>query len=227
MTKHGKKYINSKQKAPQQPVALKEAIAYLKNNKTSSFDETMELGIRLGIDPKKSDNSVRGTVGLPHGTGKDVRIIVFASGEAAEAAKAAGATEVGMADLIEKVSGGWTDFDIAVATLDAMKEVKKLGRILGPRGLMPSPKAGTVTDDVTTAVQQSKAGRVEFRMDRHGNINVPFGKMAFDETSLSENALSVLSAVKAEKPDGIKGAYIKNVTVSSTMGVGIRVNIKE
>jgi large subunit ribosomal protein L1 len=227
MVKHGKKYEDTKKKAPEGAVGIDQAVEFLQENKISSFDETMELGVRLGIDPRKSENTVRGTVTLPHGTGKPVRVIAFASGDAAQAAQEAGADEVGMKELIDKVSDGWTDFDVAVATTEAMKEVKKLGRVLGPRGLMPSPKAGTVTDDLGTAVTQSKAGRVEFRMDRHGNINVPFGKMSFNAQSLAENAKSVLSAIERERPEGAKGTYMKNVTVSSTMGVGLRVNVKE
>ncbi len=227
MANHGKKYQDILKKAPEGTVAVEDAVAFLKENKRAGFDETMELGVRLGIDPKKSENTVRGTVTLPHGTGKDVVVIAFASGEAAEAAKEAGADEVGMSDLIEKVSGGWTEFDVAVATKEAMQEVKKLGRVLGPRGLMPSPKSGTVTDDIASAVKQSKAGRVEFRMDRHGNINVPFGKISFEAENLAENARSIVSAIQAERPEGIKGTYIKNVTISSTMSVGVRVNFKE
>ncbi len=227
MAKHGKKYEDMLKNTPEGTLAVEDAVAFLKDNKYAAFDETMELGVRLGIDAKKSENVVRGTVTLPHGTGKDVRVIAFAAGEAAEAAKDAGADEVGMAELIEKVSGGWNEFDVAVATTEAMKDVKKLGRVLGPRGLMPSPKSGTVTDDIAGAVKQSKAGRVEFRMDRHGNINVPFGKISFEGGSLAENARSLISAIEAERPEGAKGTYIKNVTISSTMGVGVRVNIKE
>lgn len=227
MAKHGKRYQDMLKKAPDGTVAIEDAVAFLKDAGHAGFDETMELGVRLGIDPKKSENSVRGTVTLPHGTGKDVTVIAFASGEAAEAAKQAGADEVGMSELIDKVSGGWTEFDVAVATREAMNEVKKLGRVLGPRGLMPSPKSGTVTDDIATAVKQSKAGRVEFRMDRQGNINVPFGKISFEPQSLAENARIIIAAIEAERPDGVKGTYIKNVTISSTMSVGVRVNFKE
>ena len=227
MARHGKTYRAAAEKSPTEVVSLEDAITFVKANQTAKFDETVELGIRLGIDPRKSENAVRGTVSLPHGSGKTVRVIVFADGPAAEAAREAGADEVGMDDLIERVKGGWTDFDVAVSTPDGMKEVRKLGRVLGPRGLMPNPKTGTVTDDTGSAVQQSKAGKVQFRMDRHGNINVPFGKRSFEPAMLKENAESIVAAVRAEKPAGAKGIYIKNCTVSSTMGVGVRVDIHD
>ena len=162
---------------------------------------------------------------LPHGTGKSLRIVVFASGKEAEAAREAGADFVGSKELVEKVKGGWTDFDVAIATPEAMKEVRKLGRVLGPRGLMPNPKTGTVTSDTASAVEQSKAGKVEFRMDRGGSVNVPVGKRSFEHIQLVENVQAVLSAVRAEKPAAVKGVYIKKCTVSSTMGVGIPVQI--
>ena len=227
MAKHSKTYRAIHAEAPTAPVELNEAIAFLKGHAAAKFDETMELGIRLGIDPKKTEQTVRGTVNLPHGTGKDVRVIVFATGPAADAAKAAGANEVGFEDLIERVKGGWTDFDVAISTSEAMKEVRKLGRVLGPRGLMPNPKTGTVTEDTASAVQQSKAGKVEFRMDRHGNVNVPFGKRSFEDAQLVENALALLDAVRAERPAAARGVFIKRVTVSSTMGVGVPIAIKE
>ena len=227
MTRHGKTYTAVKAKAPEGVVPLEEGIAFLKENPAAKFDETVELGIRLGVDPRKTEQTVRGTVSLPHGTGRKVTLLVFASGAPADAAKEAGADHVGFEDLIEKVKGGWTDFDVAIATPDAMKEVRKLGRVLGPRGLMPNPKTGTVTEDTAAAVQQSKAGRVEFRMDRHGNVNVPFGKLSFDADKLVENATTVIASIKAEKPSAVKGVYIKNCTVSSTMGAGVRVDIKD
>jgi len=227
MPKHGKKYRAVSETAPAEEVTLEEAIAFLKSNAAATFDETMELGLRMGIDPRKSDNAIRSSVSLPNGTGKTVRIIVFAEGGAADAAKEAGADEVGSDELIEKVKGGWTDFDVAIATPDAMKEVRKLGRVLGPRGLMPNPKTGTVTEDTATAIKQAQAGKVDFRMDRHGNINVPFGKVSFEVESLKENADTVLNAVRAAKPASAKGIYIKNVTVSTTMGVGVRTNVRD
>jgi large subunit ribosomal protein L1 len=227
MAKHGKKYRNIKEKAPTGVVELAEALEFLKANPGAKFDETVELGMRLGIDPTKTEQTVRGMVSLPHGTGKSVKVLVFASGPAAEAAKKAGADFVGNEDMIEKVKGGWTDFEIAIATPDAMKEVRKLGKVLGPRGLMPNPKTGSVTDDTATAVQQAKAGRVEFRMDKHGNVNVGLGKLSFDAAKLADNANAIIAAVRAEKPAGAKGVFIKNCTVSSTMGVGIRVNVRD
>jgi len=227
MAKHGKTYRQIKAKAPEGTVELEAALSFLKENRAAKFDETVELGIRLGIDPRKSENAIRGSVSLPHGTGKAVHVVVFAAGEAAEAATAAGADDVGMDDLIEKVKGGWTDFDVAIATPDAMKEVRKLGRVLGPRGLMPNPKTGTVTDDTGAAVTASKAGKVEFRMDRQGNVNVPVGKLSFDGAQLVENTQAVLAAIRAEKPASAKGLFIKNCSVSSTMGVGVRVDLAD
>lgn len=227
MAKHGKKYRAVKERAPSEVLELDQAIAFLKENATAGFDETFEVGIRLGVDPRKSEHAVRGTLTMPHGTGRDVRIVVFAAGPAAEAAQQAGADHVGTDELIEKVRDGWTDFDVAIATPEAMKEVRKLGRVLGPRGLMPNPKTGTVTDDTASAVAQSKAGKVEFRMDRHANVSVPFGKRSFDVQRLTENAEAVVLAVKAERPAAARGTYIKNCTVSTTMGVGVRVNVRD
>ncbi len=227
MARHGKRYQDIAGKAPNEVLEPENAIEFLKANATGGFDESMELALRMGLDPKKSENVVRGTVVLPHGTGKSVSVLVFATGAAADAAKEAGAEFVGYEDLIEKVKGGWVGFDVAVATPDAMKEVRKLGRVLGPRGLMPNPKTGTVTDDTAMAVKQSKAGRVEFRMDRHGNINVAFGKASFDGAALLENANTVIDAIRAERPAGAKGIYIKNCTFSTTMGVGLRIHMKE
>jgi len=227
MAKHGKKYREIKEKTPSEVLALDAAIEFLKANQPSRFDETMELSMRLGVDPRKSENTIRGSVALPHGTGKTARVLVFAGGAAADAAKEAGADFVGSDDLIEKVKGGWTDFDVAIATPEAMQEVRKLGRILGPRGLMPNPKTGTVTNDAAAAVQQAKAGKVEFRMDRHANINVPFGKASFDTPKLVENAETVVSAIKSERPAGARGEYIRTCTVSTTMGVGLRVSVRD
>ena len=225
MAKHGKRYREIRSSAPTETLDMEAALTFLKQNPGASFDETVEMGLRMGLDPRKSDHAIRGTVNLPNGTGQDIRVVVFAAGPAAEAASEAGADEVGMEDLIEKVQGGWTDFDVAIATPDAMKEVRKLGRVLGPRGLMPNPKTGTVTDDTGTAVQQSKAGKVEFRMDRHGNINVPIGKRSFEAQALKQNAQALLAAIRAQRPASAKGLFIKNCTVSTTMGVGLRVNV--
>lgn len=227
MAKSSKRHAEIKQKAPTDVLDIEQAVTFLKENSSAKFDETVELCFRLGVDPRKSDNAIRSTCALPHGTGKAVSVLVFASGEAADAAREAGADFVGNEDMIEKVKGGWIDFDVAVATPDAMKEVRKLGRVLGPRGLMPNPKTGTVTDDTAAAVVASKAGRVEFRMDRHANINVPVGKLSFDVEKIVENIGTVVDAVKGARPSGAKGIYIKNCSISSTMGVGIRVNVRD
>ena len=228
MATHGKKYRAVAEKLKSDgSYTIAEAVDFLQQNPTAKFDETFEMAFRMGVDPTKSDQAIRSTVALPHGTGKDVRVIVFASGDAAEAAREAGATEVGMDDLIAKIQGGWMDFDAAVATPEAMKEVRKVARVLGPRGLMPNPKTGTVTDDTAAAVGQLKAGRVEFRMDRNGNVMVPFGKRSFTPEALLENARAVVDAVYAAKPATAKGTYIKRATISSTMGPGLRVSLKE
>ena len=228
MAKHGKKLTAVLEKVDRaQTYELRDAMALLVDHKVAKFNETAEIAFRLGVDPTKSDQMVRGTVSLPHGSGKEVRILVFAEGAAADAAREAGADDVGFEDLIKKVQGGHTDFDVVVATPDAMKEVRKLGRVLGPRGLMPNPKTGTVTDDTATAVQQFKAGRVEFKMDRHGNVNVPFGKLSFGPDLLLENCEAVVAAVRGARPSSAKGTYLRRCTVSSTMGIGLRVNVRD
>jgi len=227
MATHGKRYTKIAVDVEAKVYDLAEAIRFLKAHKSAKFDETAELAIRLGVDTKKSDQTVRGTVGLPHGTGKSVRVAVFAAGAAADAARAAGADFVGNEDLIEKVKGGWTEFDVAVATPDAMREVRKLGKVLGPRGLMPNPKTGTVTDDTAAAVRESKAGRVEYRMDRHGNVQVPFGKLSFDEPKLVENCTAIIAAIRGARPAAAKGVFMKRCTLSSTMGVGLRVDVRD
>lgn len=225
---HGKKYNAVKEKVSVEKLyPVEEAIQFLKDNPTAGFDETFELALRMGVDPTKSDQAVRSTVALPNGTGKDVRVVVFATGDAAEAAREAGAAEVGFEDLIEKVKGGWMDFDVVIATPDAMKEVRKIARVLGPRGLMPNPKTGTVTDDIANAVTQFKAGRVEFRMDRNANIMLPFGKRSFTVEALAENFRAAYDAILAAKPDSAKGIYIKRVTITTTMGPGLHVDVKE
>ena len=227
MATHGKKYRKVAEKTEDKVYTASEAISFLKANKIAKFDETAELAIRLGVDTKKTDQTVRGTVALPHGTGKVVRVAVFAAGAAADAARAAGADFVGNDDLIEKVKGGWVDFDIAIATPEAMKEVRKLGKVLGPRGLMPNPKTGTVSDDTAAAVRDSKAGRVEYRMDRNGNVQVPFGKLSFDASKLLDNVNAVIAAIASARPAAAKGVFIKRCTLSSTMGVGLRVDVRE
>ena len=226
MAKHGKRYSDALKKAPTAPVSLDEAVAFVKANANAKFDETVEIAMRLGVDIKKSDQTVRGTVNLPHGTGKTIRVIVFAAGTHADEAKAAGADEVGYEELIEKVKNGWTDFDVAIATTDAMKEVRKIARVLGPRGLMPNPKTGTVTDDTATAVKAAKGGKVDFRMDRTGNVCVLCGKRSFDAGKLVGNINAIVAAVQSERPAAAKGTFIRSLTVSSTMGVGVRVLLK-
>lgn len=227
MIRHGKHYRSIKAKVAAKVYEIEDAIAFIKDHPAAKFDETMDMAFRLGIDFKKSEQTVRGTVALPHGTGKTVRVLVFATGAAADAARAAGASEVGYEDLIAKIQGGYIGFDVAIATSDAMKEVRKLGKFLGPRGLMPNPKTGTVTDDVASAVKQFKAGRVEFRMDRHGNLMVPFGKRSFDAPKLMENARTVMDAVLTARPASAKGIYIKRCVVSSTLGVGLPIRVSE
>jgi len=228
MAKNGKRIRSIKeQMTPGTEYTISDAIKFLKEKTQVKFDETAEIAFRLGVDPSKSDQMVRGTVALPHGTGKNVRVIVFATGPAADAAREADASEVGMDDLIEKVKGGWTDFDVAVATPEAMKEVRKLGKILGPRGLMPNPKTGTVTDDTGSAVQQVKAGRVEFKMDRHGNVMVPFGRLSFTEDALKENCQVIIESIVAARPIAAKGTFIKRCSLSSTMGPGLHINMRE
>ena len=224
MSKHGKKYFNALKKAPQKPVSIEEAVKFVKANAGAKFDETVDVYFHLGTELTKGDTAVRGTVKLPNGSGKNVKVAVFAGGDAAEAAKQAGADFVGMADLIEKVAKeGWCDFDVAIATVEAMKEVRKCARVLGPRGLMPNPKTGTVTDDTATAVKEAKGGKVDVRMDKTGNLAVIAGKRSFDEGALVQNIKAVVSAVEAAKPASVKGVFIKAMSISSTMGVGVPV----
>ena len=224
MSRHGKKYFNAAKKAPQKAVSLDEAVKFVKANPGAKFDETVDVYFHLGTELTKGDTAVRGVVKLPNGSGKKVKVAVFAGGDAAEAAKAAGADFVGMADLIEKVQKeGWCDFDVAIATVEAMKEVRKCARVLGPRGLMPNPKTGTVTDDTATAVKEAKGGKVDFRMDKTGNLAVTAGKRSFDEAALVQNIKAVVAAVQAAKPATVKGLFIKSMSISSTMGVGVPV----
>ena len=204
---------------------LDEAVGLLKTLPAPKFDQTVTLSFRLGVDPKQSDQMVRGTCPLPNGSGKNVRVLVFAEGQAAEAAKEAGAEFVGFKDLIAKVTGGFQDFDVAVATPAAMAEVRKLGKVLGPRGLMPNPKTGTVTDDTAKAIKEVKAGRVEFKLDKNGNVAVPVGKFSFDAKALSENGLAVIDAVVKSRPPTAKGNFVENVTLSATMLPGIKVDV--
>lgn len=207
---------------------LKPAVELLTKFPKAKFNETVDLAFRLGIDPKQSDQMVRGTVPLPHGSGKVVRVLVFAkSGPAAEAAKAAGAEYVGFEDMIKKCQEGWADFDVAVATPEAMSEVRKLGKVLGPRGLMPNPKTGTVTDDTARAVKEVKAGRVEFKTDKAGNVHVPVGKISFTAQQIEDNARSVIEAVVKARPASVKGTYIQTATISGTMSPPVRLDLKD
>jgi len=227
MAKHGKRYTDILKKAPTGAVSLEEAVAFVKANANAKFDETIEVSFRLGVDTRKTDQTVRGTVNLPNGTGKKVRVVVFAAGQHADEARAAGADEVGYEDLIEKIKGGWLDFDVAISTTDAMKEVRKIARVLGPRGLMPNPKTGTVTDDTAAAIKAAKGGKVDFRMDRSGNVGVLCGKASFDAEKLLGNIRAIVDAVKAERPASAKGTFLRSMTVTSTMGAGVRILIKE
>ena len=203
---------------------LKEAVQVLKSLPPTKFDQTVTLSFRLGVDPKQSDQMVRGTCPLPHGSGKNVRVLVFAEGASAQAARDAGAEFVGYKDMIEKCNQGFQAFDVAVATPAAMAEVRKLGKVLGPRGLMPNPKTGTVTDDTAKAVREVKAGRVEFKLDKGGNVAVPVGKFSFAEDQLAENGAAVIEAVVKARPATAKGVFVENVTLSATMLPGLRVD---
>lgn len=226
MSRHGKRYFNALKKAPKKEVSLEEAVKFVKDNAGAKFDETVDVYFRLGKELTKGDTAVRGTVKLPNGSGKTVKVAVFAGGDHAEEARQAGADYVGLADLIEKITKeGWCDFDVAIATVEAMKEVRKCARILGPRGLMPNPKTGTVTDDTATAVKEAKGGKVDFRMDKTGNLAVIAGKRSFDAAKLVENIKAIVAAVQAAKPAAVKGVFIKSMTVSSTMGVGVPVQL--
>ncbi|MCU6791715.1 MULTISPECIES: 50S ribosomal protein L1 [Paenibacillus] len=202
----------------------KEAIELVKKAATAKFDETVEVAVRLGVDPRKQDQAVRGVVVLPHGTGKTKRVLVFAKGDKVREAEAAGADFVGDQDMINKIQQGWFDFDVCVATPDMMSEVGKLGRILGGKGLMPNPKAGTVTFDVAKAVQEIKAGKIEYRLDKAGQIHAPIGKVSFDDEKLAENFRALIDALVRAKPAAAKGIYLRNIAVSSTMGPAARVN---
>ena len=207
------------------PVSLKEAISILAKAPKTKFDETVELHFNLNIDTKSSEQGVRGTVVLPHGIGKKIRVAVFCKGDAQAKAQAAGADHVGGTDLIDKVAGGFMDFDVVVASPDMMRDLSKLGKVLGPRGLMPTPKAGTVTADVERAVKEVKAGRVEFKSDKQGGIHLGIGKRSFAEDKLVENALQVIEAINHSKPSSVKGTLIKSLSLASTMGPGVKVTI--
>ncbi|OUM95039.1 MAG: 50S ribosomal protein L1 [Thermobacillus sp. ZCTH02-B1] len=225
MAKRGKKYIEAAKQIDRTKVYEPlEAVQLVKKAATAKFDESVDVAVRLGVDPKKQDQAVRGVVVLPHGTGKTKRVLVFAKGEKAREAEAAGADYVGDTDLIQKIQQGWLDFDVCVATPDMMAEVGKLGRILGGKGLMPNPKAGTVTFDVAKAVQEIKAGKIEFRLDRAGQIHAPIGKVSFEAEKLEENLRALIEALLRAKPAAAKGVYLKKIAISSTMGPSVAVN---
>ncbi|OZM55891.1 50S ribosomal protein L1 [Lottiidibacillus patelloidae] len=225
MAKRGKKYQDAVKLVDRTKVyEVEEAIELIKKMSTANFDESVEVAARLGVDPKKADQQIRGAVVLPHGTGKTQRVLVFAKGEKAKEAEAAGADYVGDADYINKITQGWFEFDVIVATPDMMGEVGKLGRVLGPKGLMPNPKTGTVTFDVTKAVNEIKAGKVEYRVDKAGNIHVPIGKISFDTAKLIENFQTIIETLVKAKPAAAKGTYMKNIAVASTMSPGVKVN---
>ena len=225
--KHSKRYNQAHELVEKdRQYSLSEAVGIIKNFPLAKFDETVELAVKLGVDPRKADQLVRGTVSLPNGTGKSVRVLVFAKGEAVKEAKEAGADFVGFEELVEKITKGWTEFDVAIASPETMKDVGKLGKVLGPRGLMPSPKAGTVTSDVAKAVQEVKKGKIEFKVDRTGNVHVPVGKSSFDQAALIENASTVVSAIVRAKPTTAKGLYLQGCNITTTMGPGIRIDVK-
>ena len=225
MSGAGKKYIDSTRKFDRDRLYTPaEAFDLVKSLAKRNFDETVEITFRLGIDPRKADQMIRGTVSLPHGTGKAVRVAVFATGDAAREAEEAGADVVGADDLVARVQEGFLDFDVAIATPDLMSQVGRLGRILGPRGVMPNPKTGTVTTDIGKTVAEFKAGKVEYRTDRNGNVHVPIGKVSFERDALLENFQAVLDEILRTKPAAAKGRYIKSIATSSTMGPGIRID---
>lgn len=225
MAKKGKKYVEAAKlvdRAKAYDVA--EAVALTKKTNTAKFDATVEVAFRLGVDPRKNDQQIRGAVVLPNGTGKTQRVLVFAKGEKAKEAEAAGADYVGDSDYITKIQQGWFDFDVIVATPDMMGEVGKIGRVLGPKGLMPNPKTGTVTFEVEKAIGEIKAGKVEYRVDKAGNIHVPIGKVSFEDEKLVENFTTMYDTILKAKPSAAKGVYVKNVAVTSTMGPGVKVD---
>ncbi len=225
MPKHGKRYQEAVKSFDKTNLyGLEEALKLAKENAKAKFDETVELSFRLGVDPRHADQQIRGAVVLPHGTGKTRKVLVFAKGDKAKEAEAAGADFVGEADMVAKIQEGWFGFDVAIATPDMMGVVGKIGRVLGPKGLMPNPKTGTVTMDVAKAVEEVKAGKIEYRVDKTSIVAVPIGKASFDEEKLKENAQSIIDIIKKAKPATSKGQYMRSLTVSSTMGPGVKIN---
>ena len=226
MAKHGKRYIEAaKLIDPEKLYTPAEAAALLKKTATAKFDQTIEVHIRLGVDPRQSDEMVRGTVGLPHGTGKKLRIVVFAQGDKAAEATKAGADEVGAADLVAKIDGGWMEFDIVIATPDMMGQVGKLGKVLGRKGLMPNPKAGTITMDLERTISELKSGRVEYKVDKIGAIHLGIGKASFTEDQIVGNLSALVDAVNRAKPTGLKGTYLKGISVATSMGPGVAIDV--
>jgi large subunit ribosomal protein L1 len=225
MAKHGKKYTAAHQTLdPQQRYSIEDAVGKIKEGAYASFDETVDAAFRLGVDPRHADQVVRGTVVLPNGIGKELRVVVIAQGDKANEAREAGADHVGDQDLIDKIAGGWFDFDTAITTPDMMGKVGKLGRALGPRGLMPNPKSGTVTMEVGKAVKEAKAGKIEFRVDKTGNVHAPIGKVSFENQQLVENFRMLVDTINRLKPASAKGTYIRTIAVSSTMGPGFKLD---
>ncbi len=225
MPKHGKKYLESVKLIDKSKLYdPHEALSLIKNMPKGKFDESVEVSVRMGVDPRQSDQQIRGAVVLPHGTGRTIKVLVFAKGEKAKEAEEAGADKVGAEDVVEEIQKGWLDFDVAVATPDMMGLVGKLGKILGPKGLMPNPKTGTVTMDVAKAVKESKAGKVEYRVDKTAIIHVPIGKVSFDSEKLLRNFRTIMDAIIKAKPAAAKGTYIKSVVVSSTMSPGVKIS---
>jgi large subunit ribosomal protein L1 len=224
MRKPGKKFAAARQQVPERPHTLEDAVPRLQKVKFAKFDETVELALRLGVDPKHADQMVRGTVVLPHGLGTTKKVLVIAGAEKQKEAQEAGADHVGGEELVDKIQGGWMDFDAVVATPDMMRAVGKLGKVLGPRGLMPNPKTGTVTPNIANAVKEIKAGKVEFRVDKTGIVHAPVGKLSFPAQSLVDNARALVDSVVRAKPAAAKGKYLKSVTVSSTMGPGVAID---
>ncbi len=227
MATRGRKYDEARAAVEDRPHGLEEALQRIKDGSFAKFDETVEIAIRLGVNPRHADQMVRGTVVLPHGTGRTVRVLVFASGEKLQEAEAAGADHVGGEELAGRIQGGWLDFDAVVATPDMMRVVGRLGRVLGPRGLMPNPKTGTVTPDVAKAIEDIKAGKVNFRVDKAGVVHAPLGKVSFETERLVENAAALLSEIMRARPSAAKGTYLRSVNLSSTMGPGVRVDSSE